>query len=81
MTKNTRMENQIIEILTNHPPTLNLWTDPIYAVDKAIGWSTDETTKCVTDLLRRGKLITHTDGVNRREDPVAPSALWRWKRH
>jgi hypothetical protein len=70
----SEIESKVIDILVGFGVARDAWMEPIYAVDRAMGWGTDETTKFVHDLMHR-KLIRVVPIV--REGQVFdPKARW-----
>ena len=72
----TRIEQTVIEILTSHPPTDDLWKDPIRAVDKVTSWSTDQTKAFVQDLVERDLVAWKTEAIDKAEWPEGKSRSW-----
>jgi hypothetical protein len=52
----TDIEEKVIEILTEHEPTADVWGAPIRAVECAMNWRTPHTHEFVNGLIER-KLI------------------------
>jgi hypothetical protein len=71
----TETELRVIEILTQHEVTANVWGEPIYAVDRAMDWATAYTKEVVTGLMNR-KLVEWTPIV--RDGPAFdPREYWK----
>lgn len=71
----TETERKIIDILVGCGVTRDAWLEPIYAVDRAMRWPTDETTKFVHGLMDR-KLIRYVPIV--RDGPLYnPKSCWQ----
>jgi hypothetical protein len=76
----TKTELKILEILVSHPPTTDLWGEPIHAVDKATGWATTDSRKFVRQMLDR-HLLRFRTGARNVDDPSAPElSLWWWEK-
>jgi hypothetical protein len=70
----TDVEKKVIEILVSHKACADAWRDPIHAVDKAMGWASEDTRMFVRDLIDRRliRLVPHV-----RHGPVYhPEAHW-----
>jgi hypothetical protein len=72
----TQDESKVLEILINHPPTTNVWGAPIHAVDKALGWSTADSTKFVNDMLKRHLLQFRSRAKNLLDPSDVQSQWW-----
>ena len=72
----TRIDQTVIEILTSHPPTDDLWKGPIHAVDKVTSWSTARTKAFVQSLVKRGLVGWKTEAINKAEWPKGKSRSW-----
>jgi hypothetical protein len=72
----TRTEQTVIEILTSHPPTDDLWKDPIHAVDKVTSWHTARTKAFVQGLVERGLVRWKTDAINKANGVEQPRSWW-----
>jgi hypothetical protein len=70
----TEAEKKVVEILTQHEVSPDAWGAPIFAVDRAMGWSTAHTREFVVGLIQRD-LIKLAPIV--REGPIYdPKARW-----
>ena len=63
----TETEQTVIDILTQHPVDGDANVAPVYAVDRALGWSTAETRKFIDGLIER-RLIQYVAVV--RDGPI-----------
>ena len=70
----TETEKRVIEILTQYPISPDAYTEPIYAVDRAMGWATADTRKFVSDLVDRD-LIRATPIAR---DGAIYNPRWNW---
>lgn len=69
-------EIKVIELLVNHETTSDGFAEPIFAVDKAMGWATADTLKFVRDLMSR-QLVQLVPIVS---DGLGYSSRCRWRR-
>ena len=63
----TETERKVIKILVAYGDAPNAYTDPLHAVDRAMGWATAQTTAFVEQLVIRGLIRVATpsrDGVS-----------------
>ncbi|MEQ1886636.1 MAG: hypothetical protein ABL967_16345 [Bryobacteraceae bacterium] len=67
-------ESKVIDILVKCGVTRDAWMEPIYAVDRAMGWGTDQTVKFVHDLMHR-KLI-RVNPIVREGGVYDPKSSW-----
>ena len=70
----TSVETKVIAILTEHKPCRDAWHEPIHAVDKAMGWTNEDTRLFVKDLIAR-RLIKVASN-DRREAAYHPESHW-----
>lgn len=71
----TETEFKVIEILTQHGVVRDAWTDPIYAVDRAMGWAPAYTKEFVTALINRN-LLEYTP-IAGNQITFDPKACWK----
>jgi hypothetical protein len=58
----TETERKVINILVAYGDAPNAYTDPLHAVDRAMGWATAQTMAFVEQLVRRKLVRVATSG-------------------
>lgn len=71
----TGAERKVINILVAYGDAPNAYTDPLHAVDRAMGWATTQTTAFVEQLVRRGLIRVATPG----RDGASYRPRWHWE--
>jgi len=72
----TDTETKVIKILLEHEITPDAFGSPILAVDRAMTWSTKESTRFVDDLIER-KLVS-PEALGR--TGYRYDSKWRWQK-
>ena len=71
----TETERKVINILVAYGDAPNAYTDPLHAVDRAMGWATAQTTAFVEQLVRRRLVRVATPG----RDRASYRPRWHWE--
>jgi len=71
----TETERKVINILVAYGDAPNAYTDPLHAVDCAMGWATAQTTAFVEQLVRRRLIRVATPG----RDRAGHKPRWHWE--
>jgi len=71
----TETERKVINILVAYGDASNAYTDPLHAVDRAMGWATAQTTAFVEQLVIRRLVRVATPG----RDGASYKPRWHWE--
>lgn len=58
----TETERKVINILVAYGDAPNAYTEPLYAVERAMGWATAQTKEFVQNLVYRNLIRADTQG-------------------
>jgi hypothetical protein len=71
----TETERKVINILVAYGDTPNAYTEPLFAVGRAMGWATTQTEEFVRNLMNRNLIRADTYG----RLGTSFRARWHWE--
>jgi hypothetical protein len=74
----TEDERKVMEILINHPPTTDVWREPIQAVGKAMQLDDSDAREFVHPMFERRLLRIRSKAINL-PDPADVKSEW-WEK-